>query len=277
MVININPEYLHLTAASPGVQAVKRRAYELLDLAAGSRVVDVGCGPAIDTISLARIVGPSGYVTGIDSDAGMVVTANRLATEAGTGTFSRHIVADATAIRLPAASADACYSERLLQHMPWRNAERAVGEFVRVVRPGGTVVVADTDWATLSIGALDPFLERKVVRQHASWFPNPFSGRYLPAMLVRAGLVQLTTESFSLPISFNSMEFLLRPTIWAGVVSGSIQWFEAERWWREMRNLRDHREFFAHVSLVLAGGRIARRSTTDEPVLARANGNLHGK
>jgi ubiquinone/menaquinone biosynthesis C-methylase UbiE len=264
-VIRIDADYLRRTAASPAVRAVKQRAYELLRLQEGASVVDVGCGPGIDTVPLARIVGPAGYVFGIDADPAMVAEANRASSDSGTGAFTQHIVGQATALPLDTASADGCYSERLLQHLTWPTARRAVAEFVRVVRPGGAVVVVDTDWATLSIAAPDPLLERRVAWQHAAAFPNPFSGRYLPALLLRAGLVELTTETHALPLTYEAMEFLLYPTLRAGVASGGIRPFEAAQWWYAVRDLRNHGQFFAQVCLVLAAGRVPKDAVRPPP------------
>lgn len=251
----IDPNYLRRTAESPGIRAVKLRAYELLGLRESGRVVDVGCGPAIDTPALARIVGPAGLVIGVDADPDMVEHANRLAAEEGIGTFTRHVVADATALPFDAASADACFSERLLQHLHWPAAQCAVREIVRIVRPGGRVAVCDTDWGSLSIAASDPTVERRVVQQHIYGFSNPFSGRYLPAMFTQAGLLDLSVETFALQLSFESVEFLLSPTLGLSVASGRMHRTEADGWWRDLRYQRDHLQFFAHVSMVLVAGR----------------------
>src|SRR5712692_6847571 len=80
----------------------KKASYELLRLAPGHRVLDVGCGPATDTISLGRLVGPSGEVVGVDYDAEMIDEANRRAEVAGVGAWVQHRQADAAG--LPFAS-----------------------------------------------------------------------------------------------------------------------------------------------------------------------------
>jgi ubiquinone/menaquinone biosynthesis C-methylase UbiE len=255
MVRHIDESYLWLTAQTPAVRAIKDRAYERLALKEGSRVVDVGCGPGIDTIELARRVGGTGFVVGVDADAAMVEAADRAAAREGVGTFTRHVVANSTALPLATGEADACVSERLLQHLPWTHAGRTAGEMMRVVRAGGAVVVTDTDWATLSIAAEDPWLERRVVREHALTFPNPFSGRYLASLFIASGLTDMSTETFDVQLSFLSLEFLLRPALASAVAGGRIGSEEARRWWYGMRALDDYGQFFAHVSMVQVAGR----------------------
>ncbi|TMA70424.1 MAG: methyltransferase domain-containing protein [Deltaproteobacteria bacterium] len=76
----------------------KRASYELLHLAPGHHVLDVGCGPATDTISLGRLVGPGGEVVGVDYDVEMVDEANRRAAAAGVGTWVKHRQADAAGL-----------------------------------------------------------------------------------------------------------------------------------------------------------------------------------
>ena len=66
----VDSAYLHATAAH--VEGAKHRSYELLRLAPGLRVLELGCGPATDTIALAEIVGPTGRVVGVDHDPEMV-------------------------------------------------------------------------------------------------------------------------------------------------------------------------------------------------------------
>ena len=50
----VDAESLKRTARA--LQDVKQRSYEALHLQPGSHVLDVGCGPTIDTIPLGRLV-----------------------------------------------------------------------------------------------------------------------------------------------------------------------------------------------------------------------------
>jgi len=71
----VNSEYLKILALK--VKSLKERSYELMHLQTGHRVIDLGCGSGIDTIPLAKFVGPISQVIGIDIDNQMIVTANK--------------------------------------------------------------------------------------------------------------------------------------------------------------------------------------------------------
>src|SRR5262245_16037616 len=53
----------------------KRQTYRLMRIRRGYSVLDVGCGPGTDTIPIARRVGSTGYVVGVDLDDAMLMTA----------------------------------------------------------------------------------------------------------------------------------------------------------------------------------------------------------
>jgi ubiquinone/menaquinone biosynthesis C-methylase UbiE len=251
LIQRIDPEYLRRTAQSDEIRALKARGYELLRLKPGAKVIDVGCGPAIDTIPLARLVGPTGFVVGVDADPAMVAEANQLASSDGMGAYTRHIIGNATSLPMNPGEFDACYCERLLQHIPWALNFDVVREMMRVMRPGGRVVIIDTDWATLSIAAQDPLLERRVAAEFALFFANAFSGRYLLALAHNAGLTAVSVQTVALQLSFEALEYLLRPALQGAVRSGRLGAQEVRRWSGDVRAARDYGLFFAHVSTVM--------------------------
>ncbi|WP_082145809.1 methyltransferase domain-containing protein, partial [Microvirga massiliensis] len=255
MIRRIDPDYLRATAQTPAVRALKTRGHELLQIQAGDTVVDVGCGPGIDTIELARLVGPGGAVVGIDGDLHMIEQANRLATAAGVGAIARHVVGNATYINLGSESADAVYCERVLQHVTWPGTYEVGREIQRILKSGGRLVIIDTDWASLSVASPDPWLERRIVAEHVLGFANPFSGRQLPALLANLAVSNRIFETYNLPLSFDAVEFLLRPAIQRGIAAGRISTAEGAQWWHGLGVGRDYGLFFAHVSMVLAAAR----------------------
>jgi SAM-dependent methyltransferase len=92
----VDPDYLD--TASRLLSAAKRRTYELMALQEGHRVLDLGCGPASDTIALAGLVGETGHVHGVDFDSEMVMEANERANAAG---VAAQVVHQQSAARQP--------------------------------------------------------------------------------------------------------------------------------------------------------------------------------
>ncbi|MET8163493.1 methyltransferase domain-containing protein [Streptomyces sp. NPDC005329] len=106
-----------------------------LDLRAGDRVLDAGCGTGRALTPLRAAVGPSGVVVGADLTPAMLTAAVR----AGRDGAGRLILADVTALPFRSASLDAVFAAGLVAHLP-RPAEN-LRELARVVRPGGTLAL----------------------------------------------------------------------------------------------------------------------------------------
>jgi demethylmenaquinone methyltransferase/2-methoxy-6-polyprenyl-1,4-benzoquinol methylase len=108
----------------------------------GSRVLDVATGTGDLALELARRVSPGGEVVGSDFAEGMLDRARRKAAAAdGADVRPRFEWADAMALPYPDASFDAAtvgFGARNFDDLA-----RGLAEMVRVVRPGGRVVVLE--------------------------------------------------------------------------------------------------------------------------------------
>src|SRR6185312_14572487 len=69
-----------------------------------------------------------------------------------------------------------------------------VKEMARVLRPGGRIVLIDTDWGTAIIHPADPDVLQRMVGYFLRESANPFSGRQLRGLLADAGL-EITGET----------------------------------------------------------------------------------
>jgi SAM-dependent methyltransferase len=112
----------------------------------GADVVDVGCG----TGSLALLLAEQGHrVTGVDVSPGMVAQARRKLAAAG------HQVAvllgDAAAVPVGARRFDVVLVRHLLWALP--DPLAALRRWVRVLRPGGHLVLIEGRWATPATAA----------------------------------------------------------------------------------------------------------------------------
>ena len=108
-------------------------------LPAEARVLDLGCGAGLDSLILARRVGATGHVVGIDFSEAMLVRARQAAAESGvTVTFCR---GDAERLPLDDASVDVALVNGIFNLNPAR--AEIFRELARIVRPGGHVYVAE--------------------------------------------------------------------------------------------------------------------------------------
>lgn len=194
----VSADYLR-KAAELG-QQIKQRSYELMAVKTGSRVLDLGCGPGIDTVALGRLVGTTGCVVGIDIDSEMLAQADVAAADAQLDGVVKHQQADVTALPFADEWFDACHAERLFQVLPASYSANAVlTEMLRVLRRGGRLVVADTDWATASVDYSDALLERRLMSFFATQLrPNGYAGRQLYSLFQQQRLEDIQVEVFPL-------------------------------------------------------------------------------
>src|SRR5215467_11579516 len=107
----------YLETAARFLREEKQLTYTAMHIQPGQRVLDVGCGPGVDTVALAGFVGASGSVDGVDADPAMVAEAEQRALAAGVHDRVHHHVADALALPFEANTFDAVRAERLFQHL----------------------------------------------------------------------------------------------------------------------------------------------------------------
>lgn len=175
--------YLDRLATSDLGRSYKRRMLGELDLRAGHRVLDLGCGPGTDLEALARAVTSTGAVIGFDHDRNMVDAArSRTAGQAVVDVRQ----ADIHDLPMPDHTADRARTDRVLQHVA--DPLAALGEIRRVLRPGGRLVMGEPDWETLAIDHPDGELTRAYTRHVAERvIRNAGIGRQLARLATESG------------------------------------------------------------------------------------------
>lgn len=249
----VSSDYLKLAAAR--AQAFKQRSFDLLALQPGQQVLDVGCGPGIDTCALAAWVGDSGTVYGVDIDPAMIAEADARAQQQAIGNV-RHQLADVLSLPFADQSLDAVRAERLLQVLPDSLSPTAViAEMRRVLKPGGRLLLADADWGSASVDMQDTALERRLTAFFATRMrPNGLAGRQLYRGLQHAGFSELTLEIT--PFVHRDLallpfgEPLTNKALAAGVISAA----EAQAWLAEIADRLRDGSFLATVNLVIVTG-----------------------
>lgn len=181
-------ERLRILAGVMGAQT--RALLDAVGIPSGASCLDVGCGGGDVSIELARRVGASGRVTGVDLDETKIQIAREEAEQHGLTQVSFD-VRDVTAWE-PDAQFDVVYARFLLTHLS--HPGPLVAAFRRHLRPGGVVIVEDIDFrghfAEPECPALTRFVElySASVRRRGA---DPNIGPRLPALLRDGGFADV--------------------------------------------------------------------------------------
>lgn len=181
--------YLQQISAMPLLRAVANRSMDLLALQPGERVLEVGCGSGVFLPVLAEGVRESGKVIGLNQAPTFVEQARQRTYETQ---WIQVDQGDACALPYPDQAFDAAHCERVLMHL--EDPSAALCEMRRVVRPGGRVVVAEPDWASIIIDCVDHDALEALMRQAMTIRRNPRIGRELNRRLAGVGLTERQIE-----------------------------------------------------------------------------------
>jgi len=220
-------DYLSLLADR--LADIRRDGYAMLRVAPGSSVLDVGCGAGEVCVELAGVVGSTGRVAGIDASEAMIAAARHAAEGARCAIDLR--VASIYALPFPDAAFDAARCERVFQHL--EDPEAGLAEMIRIVRPGGRLMVADPDHGQHGLALDDPTHQRiyaASLRALLGMIVNPHSGTRLRAMFARAGLAEIEQQVRPIQIAYaDYLRALFLPQrLAAAVLTGEITREEAD-------------------------------------------------
>jgi SAM-dependent methyltransferase len=236
---------------------LKARIRLWLALAPGQRVLDVGCGPGLDTAEIQLQVGPDGLVAGIDYDNSMIRQARDHVRQSRQWCRATHLVANAASIPYLDRSFDRCYSERMLQHTT--DPAVVIREMLRVTRPGGTIVIADTDWGTLSIDTPAIATERALVRYVADTLCSGYAGRALRRLLTDEGLTDVHVEMWPIVwtdfTAFRATSLSLLDMDQRAVRAGAVSAPDLAELYDTLADADRRGAFFASGGVVMARGR----------------------
>ncbi len=137
-----------------------RRLLEEIGGGSGAHALDVGCGVLGWLRVLSEWVGPDGEVTGADIDEGMLAAAERFAAEEGLQNVGL-VKDDLFASELEPDSFDLVHAR--YEICPLGRGHEQMETYVRLARPGGTIVLEDPDTGSWHFNPPAPALERLIV------------------------------------------------------------------------------------------------------------------
>ncbi|MGZ6389360.1 MAG: class I SAM-dependent methyltransferase [Ktedonobacterales bacterium] len=159
---------------------LRRRAVALARLQPGEQVLDVGCGTGTLAMEVARRVGTTGRVFGIDPGIEQIARARakaarrRMPIEFQVGVIEQ--------LPFPDQTFDVVFSTLMMHHLPAPLKRQGLAEIARVLKPGRRLVIADFTCPKERQG--------RAARFHA----GGSSLRELATLVQEAGFSQVETE-----------------------------------------------------------------------------------
>lgn len=256
--VDADPEAVALIAALdeqaslPAIRRLRATAADLLRPRPGDRLLDVGCGTGEVVRAIAGRVGAYGIVVGVEPSVTMLDEARRRTGDTTLPVEFRS--GDILRLEFDVATFDGVTCERVFQHL--HTPDAALAELVRVTRPGGQIVVSDTDWGMHAIHGADPRLTSRVVECWASNGANGWSGRRLPGIFVDAGMRDpvVVAETFT---STDGRRPTLPPfTTMAAAAecAGALTADDARTWLDQLADAGAHGRFFWAVTMFAVAG-----------------------
>ena len=165
--------------------------FDEIGLGAGSRVVEMGCGPLGCLELLADRVGPHGSVVGMEISGEAVELAREFLSRRKIGNVEVR-QGDARASGLAKGSFDFATARLVLVNIP--EPERVVGEMAALVKSGGVVALHEADWG---MNVCDPplpaweALRQAFIAYSEANHIDAFIGRGIGRLLRAAGLLDV--------------------------------------------------------------------------------------
>jgi SAM-dependent methyltransferase len=257
-----SPALLDPARSTPDVAEQRARTRAIVAPRTGERGLDIGCGFGLLACELARDVGPTGRIMGVDAVPDMIIACEERARHDAVTGRTEFRQADPEAVPASSGSFDFVTAMQVYEYMA--DVERGLAEACRVLKPRGRLAVLDTDWESCVWHASDRDRTARVLRAWEQRFAHAHLPARLPELLRHAGFVVRSVTLIPV-VNIELSEHTYSPgmiDVVARFVAnrGGISEDEAARWAEDVRSQAARGEYFFSLSRYLFLAERARTS-----------------
>jgi len=220
-------------------------------LGPGQIVVDFGCGPGGLAVELARRVAPGGKVIGVDINEAFLARTLERAEAEGVAGLIETVHLDSETLPLMSGSVDRVVCKNVLEYVA--DPEHVIGEFHRVLKPGGIAHVSDSDWGSV---IFEPSRERfeRVMAAAEIAFNTPLIGRQLYGMFRRAGFEAPRVQVLASADTEGALRGVLMNMTTYARTSGRLDEADIKAFVADVERALEERTYFALLPQFLVTG-----------------------
>lgn len=244
--------------AYQGGDLTRRRqaSFNSLKPSPGDTIIDIGCGNGLLTAELARAVGPTGKIIGVDPSKDMLEAAKDRCQG-----YENVEFAEGAADNLPISDgiADKAVSVQVFEYI--EDIGSALDDAMRCLKPGGRLVISDLHFGSFIWHTDD--LDR-MSKMLSSWGQHFVSGT-LPERL--PGILKAKGHQVELVSHITLTDHELKPDGIAimmmhlmkqyAIANGHVDEVEAQAWFDEQRTLANAGKFFFSITQFIVSSRKA--------------------
>ncbi len=191
-------------------QPEREQMLDDLQIQEGGLVVDAGCGPGLWIPLLAKYIGSTGKIIGVDIAVEALVAAQKRSAESGFQNQVEYKRAVLEKLPLAPGSADIIFSANVSQYLA--NPVRTFAAMGPFLRPGGRLIIKDLDFGTIRFHNVDDSLQNRVFEARKRWetyrtnnnysFEDSWVGSKLAGYLREAGFETVVEKKYRIARSY---------------------------------------------------------------------------
>jgi arsenite methyltransferase len=239
-------QQLSLLFRTDELRKLRRQYFDLLSLSGGEYVLDVGCGTGANAMALAEHLHGNCTVIGVDASQPMLQIGERILPTFAYADSIRLQTAEAHQLPFPDDDFDAAMIIQVLEYS--KEPIRMLQETKRVLKPGGKIFVADTDWDTIVWNSNLKERTRQIVLGWSDHEADGWQGRKILEYMIRAGFQNVQGRTFTIAASSfdeESYSYLMTRIIADYMIrSEKMAASEVEEWIQDLKSKAEAGHFY---------------------------------